>query len=499
MTAAQGISGPYDVVVVGGGNSGLCAAISAAESGASVLLAERAGEAERGGNAAFSAGGMRVAYASAEDLMPLLENLPEEKLRATDFGSYDESQFLDDLTRLADGRVEEELASTIVSLSLETVTWLADKDVRFQPIYGRQAFEVGGRFRFWGGLTIEVVGRGAGLIQKLYALARSAGVDIRYQASGSALALADGRVAGVWLDVEGSRQHVPAKAVILASGGFQVNAEWRTRYLGPNWDQVKVCGTRHNTGDGIRMALNADAIPWGNWAAAHAVPWDLNAPVVGNLAVGDGYQKLSYPFGIMVNIHGQRFLDEGADFRNYTYATYGKAILGQPKQLGWQIFDDKTTHLLRDEYRTKGTTKVVANDLEKLASDMGVDVDQFVQTVREFNAAVDTTKMFDPNIKDGLATRGLTPNKSNWANPIDAPPFEAYGVTCGITSTYGGLRVTPKAEVVNKRGRPIPGLYACGEMVGGLFFENSPGGTALTAGAVLGRQAGREAANLAGK
>ena len=198
--------------------------------------------------------------------------------------------------------------------SLETLTWLADKGIRFQPIYGRQAFEVGGRFRFWGGLTIEAVGRGAGLIRNLYALALSAGVDIHYRARGSDLALTDGRVAGVSLKTEGGTQHVPTKAVILASGGFQVNSEWRTRHLGPNWDLVKVCGTQYNTGDGIRMALNVDAMPWGNWSGAHAVPWDVNAPAVGNLAVGDGYQKLSYPFGIMVNVLGQRFLDEGADF-----------------------------------------------------------------------------------------------------------------------------------------------------------------------------------------
>lgn len=247
MTAAEWADDPRDVVVVGGGNAGLCAAMSAAESGASVLLVERAGEAERGGNAAFSAGAMRVAYNSAEDIMPLLHDVPEEKLRATDFGSYDERQFLDDLTRLTEGRTDQELASTIMTRSLETVTWLAEKGVRFQPIYGRQAFEVGGRFHFWGGLTIEAVGRGAGLIQILYALARSAGVDIRYRMRGRDLALTNGRVSGISLRSGGRTHRVSTNAVILATGGFQANAEWRTRYLGPDWDLVKVCGTRFNT------------------------------------------------------------------------------------------------------------------------------------------------------------------------------------------------------------------------------------------------------------
>jgi tricarballylate dehydrogenase len=248
------------------------------------------------------------------------------------------------------------------------------------------------------------------------------------------------------------------------------------------------------------MALDAGAMPWGNWSGAHSVPWDVEAPPVGDLEVGDGYQKLSYPLGIMVNLDGRRFVDEGADFRNYTYATYGKLILEQPRQRAVQVFDQKVAHLLRDEYRIEGATKVVADDLETLAGKIdGMKVDAFMETIETYNAAVDVHTPFDPNVKDGRSTRGLQLEKSNWANTIDAPPYEAYVVTCGITSTFGGLRITPRAEVLDHEERPIRGLYACGEMVGGLFFHNSPGGTALTAGAVLGRRAGREAANLAGK
>ena len=157
-----------------------------------------------------------------------------------------------------------------------------------------------------------------------------------------------------------------AKAVVLACGGFEANAEWRTRYLGPGWELAKVRGTRFNTGDGIRMALDAGAMPWGHWSGSHAVGWDRNAPDFGDLAVGDGFQKHSYPFGIMINADGLRFVDEGADFRNYTYAKYGRVILAQPHQFAWQIFDQKVVHLLRDEYRIRQVTKVTADTLEEL-------------------------------------------------------------------------------------------------------------------------------------
>ena len=159
---------------------------------------------------------------------------------------------------------------------------------------------------------------------------------------------------------------IRARAVILAAGGFQANTEWRTRYLGPTWDLAKVRGSRFNTGDGIRMALEVGARPGGNWSGCHAVGWDRNAPEFGDLAVGDGFQKHSYPFGIMVNADGERFVDEGADFRNYTYAKYGRVILNQPGQFAWQIFDQKVVHLLRDEYRIRQVTKVQADTLEEL-------------------------------------------------------------------------------------------------------------------------------------
>jgi tricarballylate dehydrogenase len=246
------------------------------------------------------------------------------------------------------------------------------------------------------------------------------------------------------------------------------------------------------------MALDIGAMAAGQWSGCHAVAWDRNAPEFGDLAVGDGFQKHSYPFGVMVNARGERFVDEGADFRNYTYAKYGRVILAQPGQFAWQIFDARVKPLLRDEYRIRRVTKVAADTLEGLVTKLdGVDAAQALATLTAYNAAVEAAVPFDPNIKDGRGTLGLTPPKSNWANRLDEPPFEAYAVTCGVTFTFGGLRITPSAEVLDTDLAPIAGLYAAGEMVGGLFYDNYPGGSGLTAGADIGRIAGASAARAA--
>ncbi len=291
---------------------------------------------------------------------------------------------------------------------------------------------------------------------------------------------------------------VKAKAVVLAAGGFQANPEWRTRYLGPGWELAKVRGTRFNTGDAIRMALDAGAAATGNWSGCHAVAWERNAPEFGDLAVGDQFQKHSYPWGVYLNAQGRRFVDEGADFRNYTYAKYGRVILSQPLQFAWQIFDAKVKNQLRDEYRIRQVTKVVANSLEELVKKLDdVDSDQALEELRAYNAAVRRDIPFNPNVKDGRRTEGLAINKSNWANPLDTPPFEAYAVTCGITFTFGGLKIDKHAQVMSSDGEPIPGLYAAGELVGGIFWFNYPGGSGLTNGAVFGRIAGENAGKKA--
>jgi tricarballylate dehydrogenase len=302
-----------------------------------------------------------------------------------------------------------------------------------------------------------------------------------------------GAVTGVVVRGPGGLETLPARAVVLASGGFEANVEMRTRYLGPNWDMARVRGTPYNTGDGIRMALDVGAQPWGHWSGCHSVQWDLNAPWHGDRKVGDNFQKHSYPVGIIVNIRGERFVDEGADFRNYTYVKYGREVIQQPRRAAFQIFDQKVLPLLREEYRIREVTKAEASTFEELAHKLEIDVDGFVRTVRAYNAAVQPGT-FNPAVKDGKGTKGITPPKSNWAQPLDTPPYVGYAVTTGITFTFGGLRITPSGQVIDSEQRPIPGLYACGELIGGLFYNNYPGGAGLMAGAVLGRLAGRSAA-----
>jgi tricarballylate dehydrogenase len=484
----------YDVIVVGAGNAAFCAALAAQEQGASVLMLEAAPEDESGGNSRFTAGSIRVVYNGVEDIKTLVPDLTEAEVATTDFGTYTADQFFDDMARVTQHRADPDLVELLVTKSFPTMVWMRDKGVRFIPIYGRQAFKIDGKFKFWGGLTVEAVGGGPGLINMLTDSAKKHGIDILYATRAVDLLYNGTRIEGVRVRHDETLREIKAKAVVLAAGGFQANPEWRTRYLGPGWDLAKVRGTRYNTGDGIRMALDIGAAPCGNWSGCHAVQWEMNAPEFGDLAVGDQFQKHSYPFSILINATGKRFVDEGADFRNYTYAKYGRVVLEQPGQFAWQVFDQKTKHLQRDEYRIRQITKVTANTIEEFAQKLeGVNAEQFVRTIAEWNAAVRKDVTFNPNVKDGRCTEGLAINKSNWANTIDAPPYEAYAVTCGITFTFGGLRINTDCEVLNTDYQPIRGLYAAGELVGGLFYFNYPGGSGLCAGAVFGKIAGTAA------
>ena len=487
-----------DVVVVGAGNAALCAALAAAEHGVSVLVLECAPKAESGGNSRFTAGAIRCVYDGVEDLKTLMPDLNEVEISNTDFGTYTKENFFDDMGRVTEYRTDPDLCELLVTRSKETVRWMHSKGIRFAPMYGRQAFKVHGKFKFWGGLTVEAWGGGPGLVAGLTEAARRTGITIAYETRAMSLVSDDDGVHAVRVRHEGRITEVSAKSVILATGGFQANAEWRTRYLGPGWDLAKVRGTRFNTGDGIRMALEIGAMPTGNWSGCHAVGWDRNAPEFGDLAVGDNFQKHSYPFGIMLNADGERFVDEGADFRNFTYAKYGRIILMQPSQFAWQIFDRKVLHLLRDEYRIKQVTKVRADSLEDFVKKLdNTDAVRALANIKAYNEAVKVDIPFNPNVKDGRCTVGLDIPKSNWANTVDEPPFEGYAVTCGVTFTFGGLKIDTNGRVLNSDGHVIPGLHAAGELVGGLFYFNYPGGAGLMAGAVFGKIAGTTAGRRA--
>ena len=485
----------YDVVIVGGGNAALCAALSAREHGANVLVLERAPEEQRGGNSAYTGGGFRMVHHGLETVRSVVPDLSRGEIENTDFGEYTAEQYLDDLGRVTQWYCDPDLAETLVRSSTETVQWLYSRGVRFVPRFGRYAFKHEGKFRFFGGTVVEGAGGGRGLVQAEYAAVEKHGVHVRYGAHAVALLRGRRGVHGVGVVSDGVEDEIRARAVVLACGGFEANREWRTRYLGPGWDMAKVRGTRYNTGDGIRMALDIGAQAYGQWSGCHSVSWERYAPDFGELDRPIVASRNGYPFSIMVNAHGRRFVDEGADFRNYTYAKYGRVVLEQPGSFAWHVFDAQVEQLLHDEYRSKGTTRVQANTLEDLAARMGdVDPRQFLNTVREYNAAVDRSVSFDPNIKDGRRTTGLEIEKSNWANTIEKPPFSAYAVTCGITFTFGGLKIDLCARVLDIADRPLQGLYAAGELVGGLFYFNYPGSSGLMAGSVFGRIAGREAA-----
>jgi tricarballylate dehydrogenase len=488
--------GSPDVIVIGAGNAASCAALAASESGATVIMLEAAPLEDCGGNSRYTAGLMRFVFNGVDDLAQVIPDLTEEEKKTHDFGTYTSDQFYDDMGRITQYRTDPDLCELLITRSFETIVWLRKKGVKFQASFGRQSHKIGNKFKFWGGLAAETWGGGPGLVENEHKACERDGIKIFYETPAVALLTDDkGAVCGVKVKREGNTVEIRCKAVVIACGGFQSSAEMRARYLGPNWDLAKVRGTRFNTGLGIKMALDIGAMPYGHWSGCHAVGWDMNAPPFGDLTVGDGFQKHSYPWGIMVNARGERFVDEGADFRNYTYAKYGSVILSQPGMFAWQIFDNKIIPALRDEYRIKRVTKVKAGTLEELVTKLdGVDSDACLRELQAYNKAVRTDIPYNSAIKDGRRTEGLRVNKTNWANTIDEPPFEAYAVTCGVTFSFGGVKVSTAGQVEDTAGNPIPGLYAAGELVGGIFYHNYPGGTGLTSGAVFGKLAGSSAA-----
>jgi len=485
----------FDVIVVGAGNAALCAALSARENGARVLVLERAPENEMGGNSYFTAGGFRFVHDGLEDVcQDVLVDLTGAEKEKIVLPPHDRQFFFNQLMEVTHGQSQEDLAWLLIDNSRKTMGWLRGHGIRFLPMYGRQSYVVDGKHHFYGGVNIEAVGGGAGLVTTEVERAKALGIEIRYSTAAMGLLQnLDRSIAGVKVRTAQGYGEIRAKAVVLACGGFESNAEMRVRYLGKGWDLCRVRGTRHNMGEGINMALAIGAMPYGNWSGCHACEWDISAPPYGDRWILDNFQKHSYPLGIMVNLNCERFVDEGADYRNLTYAKYGASIMNQPQRTAIQIFDQQTVRMLRDEYRIKQVTKAEANTIGDLAEQLELNPDLLEKTVHEYNAACGDG-LYNPAILDGKSTRGIHPPKSNWALPINQPPYVAYVTTTGITFTFGGLKINLKCEVQDMTDNAIPGLYAAGELVGGLFYENYPGGTGLMSGAVFGKLAGASAA-----
>ncbi|HXG50039.1 MAG TPA: FAD-dependent tricarballylate dehydrogenase TcuA [candidate division Zixibacteria bacterium] len=482
----------YDVIVVGAGNAGLTAALAARQLSARVLLIDKCPKSSRGGNTRFSGGGFRFTYSGIDDIRPMIPQVSDQEASRLDVGSYTTADFFEDVMQVTEYAADRKLTNILVEQSYPTVRWLTEMKVKWILSTSTHAVKTEGKIKFPSGRVISVNDGGLGLVEVLFATAESMGIDILYETRVTAVSTDEkGAICGVRLqDGEGIRE-VRSGAVVLAAGGFEANPEMRARYLGAGWDLVKVRGSRYNSGEVLNLALGLGANPTGHWSGCHAVLVDAEAP-----DVEAAYEhRYSYPYGIMVDINGNRFVDEGEDFFSYTYAKCGREVLRLPWRTAYQIFDCKTRPLLRSEYN-RGSY-VSADTIEALGRKLpGLDTDNLVRTVKQFNDAV-TDVPFDPSKLDGKCTRGVRPVKSNWAQRLDTPPYYAFPVTCGITFTFGGIGITEKAEVVDSTGRTIDGLFAAGEITGGSFYHNYPGGSGLMKGAVFGKLAGTHAARAA--
>jgi tricarballylate dehydrogenase len=458
----------FDVVVVGAGIAGLSAALAAREAGAQTLLIEKAPRPERGGNTRFADAQFRFPH------------------QADQYGarSYSEDEFRHDLMRLSRGRANRDLINVLVANAAAAVDWLTEQGVTWDEGFPHTA-----------GYRRRPAQGGQGLVDTLFARLEERGVAVRYQHAAFELLLDErATVRGVRVRTpDGLMDFEALGGVILACGGFQANIQMRVAHLGRFADSLILRGSRHNTGEGIRMALDIGAQAAGQWGDYHSAVIDARSPKA-ECGVTALY---NFQMGIIVDTQGQRFLDEGEDWRDNTYVKFSKAIVEHRDGLAFCIFDQQMYR--RAEFQRAWypvAPPIEANALEELAEALELPVDAFVKTVHDFNAAVQPGA-FDLDRLDGKRTSGITPPKSNWAMPLTEPPFVAVPVTGGITFTFGGLKVDTSARVVGLAGLPIDGLYAAGEPIGELYYYNYPGATSCLRGCVFGRIAGFQASQRA--
>ncbi len=484
MTEDSGLY--FDVIVVGGGNAAMCAALSAKEKGASVLLMEKATPEERGGNCPYTGGGFRFTHNGAEDLRPLLADPSVLEGLEGAISPYTASDYRREMLEKTAGRTDPDLLATLIAESYSTVLWMRGQGIEFE-ISGR------GR-RVMPGVRVgaSAVGSGPGLIAMHYRAARQHGVEVVYETKMLRLLTDDaGAVTGVLAEDAEGVQEIGAAGVVLACGGFEASSEMRAEHLGGHWGQAKVRGSRHNTGDGHRAAMDVGAMAAGQWTGYHGTPIDADAPATGSPDSVDRLPRRSYPFGVMLNASGERFVDEGSDFALNNFVEMGALILQQPGGIAYQVFDAKSDSLLEERYGSASVVK--AESVGELAEKLGLDRERVERTIGDYNAGVQGGD-FDPARLDGKGTVGVDPPKSNWAQALDTPPYSAYRVTGGITYTFGGLKINRRAQVLDGDDRPIAGLYAAGEIVGGFFYFDSLRASGLMHGAVFGRIGGANAA-----
>ena len=483
----------YDVLVVGTGNAACAAALAAVDQTARVGLLEKAPRRDRGGNSALT-GHLRFVFNGIEDLRPLVRNIADAELHAIleRLPRRTEADAWDEVMRVTDNQSDQEMLQVHVTESLNTVHWLAAKGHDWVP---------GNR---WSENILYPNGGGYGLQRRYFAMLEKAGAVFHDETAAIELVRDQrGRVTGVQALTPQGVETFNAKSVVLACGSFESNPEMRARYLGPGWDMVRLRGVPYNTGDGLRMAMDIGAMPHGSWSTCHASPQDIDLPLftVPSAVTHAEKNRYMHPYSIMINTRGERFVDEADDLRGRTYAKMGRAILAQPGSIAFQLLDAKARkmNLYPENYQRATTAK--ADTLKQLAEQLDIDAAALEKTVREFNAAVPANLgpfSTNPVVLDGRATAGITPPKSNYTMTVDEPPFEAFPVRCGMTFTFGGLKIDANtAQVQHVAGRPIPGLYAAGEMAGGLWVGNYASGSGMMAGSTFGRIAGTHAAMAA--
>lgn len=485
-----------DIIIIGAGSAAFEAAIAAKTAGANhVVMLEKAPESEFGGNARFSHTGFRFVHGGAEEIRKFVPDLDEGTFRRMHIPPYTRDNFLADLNRVTENRIDPVLAAAFVDQSNAAVHWMKEIGIRWEM---EKTIQVGDKFYFEPGINIHPIGGGLGLLQTLRGIALKHGVEIRYDAKVREVHGNERQVHGVRVSSPSGEYDLSGRAIICCSGGFQANAEMRARYLGTNSDLVRVRGSKHNTGEVLHAMLAVGAKAAGHWQGAHMTPIDSAAPAIETPLLeggrGNSMNRYDYPYGITVNSRGLRFYDEGEAKHSYTYAKTGRAVLAQPGGSAFQIFDQTGIALFR-RGRDYEATMFEAPGVAELAMKIGIEPAVLVNTVETFNAACRSDVAFDPRSLDGKCTTGITPPKSNWAEPIIRGPFRAYPITAGITFTFGGLQVDTNAQVINTGHRPIRGLFASGDVVG-LFFHNYPSCTGQTRNVVFSYLAGRGAATL---
>ena len=452
----------YDVLIAGGGNAAMCAAVTTAKAGARVLVVEAAPRDWRGGNTRHTRN-LRLAHDAAT---------------ATLTGPYPADEFMDDLWRVTGGKTDEELARLTIEQSKSLWDWLGGEGVLFQPsLGGTLSLSRTNAFFLGGGKT---------LLRVLYRKAEALGVEVRYGAEVVGFEIEEGTFRAAEVATQAGVERVEAASLIAASGGFEANIEWLKEGWGEAAENFLVRGTPYNKGKVLRLLLDAGVRSVGEADQCHAVAIDGRAPKFD----GGIVTRLDcVPFGIVVNRDAERFYDEGEDFWPKRYAIWGRLVAGQPGQVGYAVIDSKSLDLFIPSVFPPEEAETIGG----LAEKMGLDPAALQRTVGTFNAAC-RAGSFDMTVLDDCRTEGLEPAKSHWARPIDTPPFYGYPLRPGITFTYLGVGVNREARVLMDDGRPSSNMFAAGEiMAGNVLGQGYLAGLGMTIGAVFGRIAGEEA------